>query len=65
MAENQDLIIQGCLDIWIDEIVPCLKDTETGEIKDTVVFMIQSRSYLKEFKRKDGWHIKMKKPRRK
>ena len=42
MAENQDLIIQGCLDIWIDEIVPCLKDTETGEIKDTVVFKIQS-----------------------
>lgn len=57
MAENQDLVKQGCLDIWIDEIVPCLKDTETGEIKDTVVFKIQSRSYLKEFKRKDGWHI--------
>lgn len=57
MAESQELIKQGCLDIWIDEIVPCLKDTETGEIKDTVVFKIQSRSYLKEFKRKDGWHI--------
>lgn len=57
MAENQDLVKQGCLDIWIDEIVPCLKDTETGEIKDTVVFKIQSRSYLKEFRRKDGWHI--------
>ena len=27
---------QGCIDIWIDEIVPCLKDTETGEIKETV-----------------------------
>ena len=23
----------GCVDIWLDEIVPCLKDTETGEIK--------------------------------
>ena len=47
----------GCLDIWIDTIVPCLKDTETGEIKDTVVFKIQSRSYLKGFKKNGGWHI--------
>ena len=30
------LIEQGCLDIWIDGIVPCLKDTETGELKETV-----------------------------
>ncbi len=27
-------IEQGCIDIWIDEIVPCLKDTVTGDIKD-------------------------------
>ena len=51
------LIEQGCLDIWIDEIVPCLKDTATGELKDTVVFKIESRSYLRKFKAKDGWHI--------
>ncbi len=24
---------QGCIDIWIDDIVSCLKDTQTGEIK--------------------------------
>lgn len=48
---------QGCLDIWIDGIVPCLKDTGTGEIKKTVVFKIQSRSYLDDFKANDGWHI--------
>ncbi len=30
----------GCVDIWLDEIVPCLKDTETGEIKETVVFIL-------------------------
>ena len=30
-------IEQGCIDIWIDEIVPCLKDTVTGDIKETVV----------------------------
>ena len=31
---------QGYIDIWIDEIVPCLKDVETGEIKESVVFKI-------------------------
>lgn len=50
-------IIQGCLDIWIDDIVPCLKDTETNELKDTIVFKIQSRSFLKEFTKEGGWHI--------
>ena len=48
---------QGCVDIWIDEIVPCLKDTETGEIKETVVFRIESRAYLKKFTESNGWHI--------
>ncbi len=57
MDHDSSMIGQGCLDIWIDAIVPCLKDTETGEIKGTVVFKIESRSYLKKFKKKDGWHI--------
>ena len=42
-------IEQGYIDIWIDEIVPCLKDTETGKIKENVVFKIESRTYLKKF----------------
>lgn len=50
-------IKQGCIDIWIDEIVPCLKDTNTGSIHETVVFKIQSRAYLKKFKKSNGWHI--------
>ena len=57
MADDFYLIGQGCLDIWIDGIVPCLRDTATGELKDTVVFRIESRSYLKRFQKKDGWHI--------
>ena len=40
--------------IWLDEIVPCLKDTETGEIKETVVFRIESRSFLKNFNEKNN-----------
>ena len=50
-------IEQGCIDIWIDSLVSCLKDTETGEMKDTVVFKIESRSYLKKFRENNGWHI--------
>ena len=51
------LIEQGCIDIWIDEIVPCLRDVETGDIRETVVFKIESRAYLKKFQKKNGWHI--------
>lgn len=50
-------INRGCIDIWIDEIVPCLKDTETGEVKETVVFKIESRKYLNQFQEKNGWRI--------
>lgn len=50
-------IQQGCVAVWIDEIVPCLKDSLTGEIKETVVFKIESRKYLKEFQQANGWHI--------
>lgn len=52
-------IEQGCIDIWIDDIVPCLKDTQTGEIKETVVFKIESRAYLKKFQKSNGWHINL------
>lgn len=48
---------QGKIDIWIDEIVACLKDTDTGEIHETVVFRIESRSFLKKFQESNGWHI--------
>lgn len=46
----------GCVDIWIDEIVAYLKETATGELKETVVFKIESRSYLKGFNQHEGWH---------
>ena len=52
-----DKLQQGCINIWIDDIVPCLKDNETGLLKETVVFKIESRSYLKHFQEKNGWRI--------
>ena len=57
MEERQRLLKQGCINIWIDEIVPCLKDTVTGEMKETVVFKIESRSYLKQYTDQNGWQI--------
>lgn len=47
----------GSVDIDIDEIVPCLKNVETGEIIDTAVIKIESHSYLKNFQKNNGWHI--------
>lgn len=52
-----DVLETGCVDIWIDEIVPCLRDTETGQIKETAVFKIESRGYLKKFQKENGWRI--------
>lgn len=57
MEERQRLLKQGCINIWIDEIVPCLKDTVTGEMKETVVLKIESRSYLKQYTEQNGWQI--------
>lgn len=47
----------SCVNVWVDEIVPCLKDTSTGEIKETVVFRIETKSYLDKFCESNGWCI--------
>lgn len=36
----KDTLNSGCVDIWLDDIVPCLKDSQTGEIKETVVMAL-------------------------
>ena len=54
---NDEHIKNGCIDIWIDDLVPCLRDTKTGELKETVVFRIESRKYLKAFSKENGWKI--------
>jgi hypothetical protein len=57
MNTNEKRINEGYLDIWIDELVSCLRDTETNELKETVVFRIESRKYLKSFSKSNGWKI--------
>lgn len=47
----------GLVNIWVDEIVPCLKETKTEEVKDTVVFRIETRSFLEQFNSRTGWYV--------
>lgn len=35
------------IDVFIDELTPCLKDTETGELIQTEVIQIKRKSFLK------------------
>lgn len=41
-----DKLQQGYINIWIDDIVPCLKDNETGLLKETVVFILTEQAPL-------------------
>lgn len=41
---------QGSIAVWIDEIVPCLKDNRTGEIVETEVVRIRRKSFLSKYK---------------
>lgn len=41
----------------IDELTPCLKDTETGEFYDTEVVRLKRKSFLSKFNKKTGWYI--------
>lgn len=41
----------------IDEIVPCLKDTETGDILDTEVIQIRRKSILSKYNKRSGWYV--------
>lgn len=47
---------RGLLTLRIDEVVSCLKNNETGEIVETVVFRVETRSFLNSFNKKNGWY---------
>ena len=40
----------------IDELTPCLKLVETGEIYDTEIIRIKRKSVLQKFNSRTGWH---------
>ncbi|MBS6195792.1 MAG: hypothetical protein KH828_09460 [Clostridiales bacterium] len=41
----------------IKGLLKSVVNTETKEVKETVVFKIESRKYLKNFQENNGWHI--------
>lgn len=41
----------------IDEVLPCLKKVETGEIYETEVKRICTKKILSKFNRKTGWYV--------
>lgn len=45
------------INVWIDELTPCLKDTQTGEIVQTEVIRIVRKSFLKKYNEKNGWYV--------
>lgn len=50
----------GIINIQIDTLVPCLKDTKTGQIVDTVVSKVTNRADLKGFNKNNGWYVNWK-----
>ena len=41
----------------IDELVPCLKSVDTGEIFETEVVRIKRKSVLSKYNQKSGWYV--------
>ncbi|OUO92075.1 hypothetical protein B5F40_01710 [Gordonibacter sp. An230] len=49
--------MHGRANTKIDRFVPCLLDTKTGELVDTQVYKLTTRSQLKGYNSKTGWDI--------
>lgn len=57
MVITKEIIQHGIVNIIIDDIVPCLKNSETGELVQTEVIKILKRTDLKKFNIRSGWNI--------
>lgn len=44
------------INVWIDDLTPCLKDNETGDFVQTEVVRIRRKSFLEKFNKKNGWY---------
>ncbi len=42
--------------VTIDGLVPCLKDTLTGDVVETEVIRVKRKSFLQKFNTKSGWY---------
>lgn len=43
--------------VIIDELTPCLKDNETGEIIQTEVIKVKRKSFLEKYNKRTGWYV--------
>ena len=44
------------INVWIDEMTPCLKDNQTGQLIDTEVMKIRRKSTLSAYNKKNQWY---------
>lgn len=44
------------INVWIDDLVPCLKNSQTGDFVETEVVQIKRKSFLEKFNKRTGWH---------
>lgn len=45
------------IDFTVDAIVPCLKETATGDLYDTEVIRIRRKSILSRYNGRTGWYV--------
>lgn len=45
------------INVWIDELTPCLKDATTGEMISTEVLRVVRKSFLEKYNEKTGWYV--------
>ena len=45
------------INVWIDELTPCLKDAVTGDIVETEVIRLRRKSFLKKFNKRNQWFV--------
>ena len=45
------------INVWIDELTPCLKDTLTGDVVETEVIRLTRKSFLKKFNKRNQWFV--------
>jgi len=45
------------VNVWIDEITPCLKNAATGDIIETEIVQVTRKSFLSKYNEKTQWYI--------
>ena len=49
--------VKSMIPFTIDDLTPCLRDTQTGDIVETEIVRIKRKSFLSKFNEKTGWYV--------